>query len=167
MKKSPVKFVFHEQEVADVMFRAMVEFERVVLHMVNSSGRESSVDLIGEAFALPCLCYSAKGWQRRGMPSGPPGWAVCHDTAREPQMFLGHLHSDDVRLLRHEFGLHSLESFDRRVAFKDSIAGQTLKQIMLHDPVRAALFRKADESLDNWAEQVVSEELARPCRPAI
>lgn len=167
MKKSPMKFVFHEQEVADVMFRAMVEFERVVLHMVNSSGRESSVDLIGEAFALPCLCYSTKGWQRRGMPSSPPGWAVCHDTAREPQMFLGHLHSDDVRLLRHEFGLHSLGSFDRQVAFKDSTAGQTLKQIMLHDPVRAALFRKADDSLDNWAEQVVSEELPRPCRPAI
>ncbi|MEH2524131.1 MULTISPECIES: hypothetical protein [unclassified Bradyrhizobium] len=82
-------------------------------------------------------------------------------------MFLGHLHSDDVRLLRHEFGLHSLESFGHQVAFKDSIAGQTLKQIMLHDPVRAALFRKADASLDNWAEQVVSEEPARPCRLAI
>ena len=52
-------------------------------------------------------------------------------------------------------------------AFKDSIAGQTLKQIMLHDPIRAALFRKADASLDNWAEQVVSEEPARPCRLAI
>ncbi|WGR93665.1 hypothetical protein MTX26_28905 [Bradyrhizobium sp. ISRA443] len=77
-------------------------------------------------------------------------------------MFLGHLHSDDVRLPRHEFGLHSLESFDRQIAFKDSVAGQTLKQIMLHDPVRAALFRKAHESLDNWAEQVVSEEPARP-----
>ena len=59
-----------------------------------------------------------------GMLSGPPGWAVCHDTAREPQMFLGHLHSDDVRLLRHEFGLHSLKSFRHRAAFKDSIAGQ-------------------------------------------
>jgi hypothetical protein len=63
-------------------------------------GFGSSVDLIGAAFALPCLCYSEKGWQRRGMISGPPGWAVCHDTAREPQMFLGHLHSDDVRLPR-------------------------------------------------------------------
>jgi hypothetical protein len=167
MKKSSMKFVFHEQEVADIMFRAMVEAGRVVLHMVNSSRREASVDLIGAAFALPCLRYSEKGWQRRGMPSGPPGWAVCHDTAREPQMFLGHLHSDDVRLLRHEFGLHSLESFGRQVAFKDSIAGQTLTQIMLHDPIRAALFRKADASLDNWAEQVISEEQARPCRQAI
>ncbi|SDJ30201.1 hypothetical protein SAMN05216338_104549 [Bradyrhizobium sp. Rc2d] len=167
MKKSPVNLVFHEQEVADITFRAMVESGRVILHMVNSSGRESSVDLIGEVFALPCLCYCEKGWQRRGMPSGPPGWAVCHDTAREPQMFLGQLHSDDVRLLRHEFGLHSVESFGRQVAFKDSIAGQTLKQIMLHDPVRAALFRKADASLHNWAEQAVSEEPARPRRSAI
>lgn len=33
---------------------------------------------------------------------------------------------------------------------------------MLHDPVRAALFRKADASLDNWAEAVVSQEPARP-----
>lgn len=82
-------------------------------------------------------------------------------------MFLGHLHSDDVRLLSHEFGLHALESFGRQVAFKDSIAGQTLKQIMLHDPARAALFRNADETLDNWAEQVVSQEPARPSRPTI
>ncbi|MBR1177989.1 hypothetical protein JQ617_28785 [Bradyrhizobium sp. KB893862 SZCCT0404] len=120
------------------------------------------MDLIGKAFALPCLCYAEHGWQRRGMLSGPQGWAVCHDTAREPRMFLGHLHSDDVRLLAHEFGLHNLESLGHQVEFKDSIAGQTLKQIMLHDPVRAALFRKADASLDNWAEQVVSEEPARP-----
>ena len=42
----------------------MVESGRVILHMVNSSGRESSVDLIGAAFALPCLCYSEKGWRR-------------------------------------------------------------------------------------------------------
>lgn len=161
MKKSLMKFVIHEQEVADVTFRAMVEPERVILHMVNSSGRESSVDLIGKAFARPCLCYAENGWQRRGMFSGPPGWAVCHDTAREPRMFLGHLHSDDVRLLTHEFGLHNLETFGHQVAFKDSIAGQTLKRIMLHDPVRAALFRKADTSLDNWAEKVVSEEPAR------
>ncbi|TAI59860.1 hypothetical protein, partial [Bradyrhizobium sp. Leo170] len=80
------------------------------------------------------------------MFSGPPGWAVCHDSPREPRMFLGHLDSDDVRLFTHEFGLHSLESLDHRVAFKDSIAGQTLKQIMLHDPARAALFQKADAS---------------------
>jgi hypothetical protein len=110
MKKSLTKFVFHEQEIADVTFRAMVEPGRLILHMVNSSGRESSVDLIGEAFALPCLCYSEKGWQRRGMLSGPPGWAVCHDTAREPRMFLGHIHSDDVRFLAHEFGLYNLET---------------------------------------------------------
>lgn len=165
--KSPMKFVFHKQRVADITFRAMVEDRRVVLRMVNSSGRESRVDLIGAAFALPCLRYSEKGWQRRGMPSGPPGWAVCHDTAREPQMFLGHLHGDDVRLLRYEFGLHSLDSLGHQVAFKDSTAGQTLKQIMLHDPIRAARFRKADASLDNWAEQVASEEQARPCRQAI
>jgi hypothetical protein len=44
--------------------------------------------------------------------------------------------------------------FDHQVGFKDSTAGQILKQIMLHDPIRAALFRKADASLDNWAEQV-------------
>lgn len=29
MRKSPVKFVFHEQEVADVTFRAMVESGRI------------------------------------------------------------------------------------------------------------------------------------------
>src|SRR5207302_7385114 len=57
MKQPPTKFVFHEQEVSGVTFRAMVETGRVVLHMANSGGRESSVDLIGEAFALPCLCY--------------------------------------------------------------------------------------------------------------
>lgn len=167
MKQPPTKFVFHEQEVGDVSFRAMVEARRVVLHMENSSSRESSVDLIGQAFALPCLCYSEAGWQRRGSHSGPPGWAVCHDTALEPRMFLGHLHSDDVRLLAHEFGLHRGAFLGHQVAFKDSIAGQTLKQIMLHDPIRAALFRKADASLGNWAEQVVSEEPARPCRLAI
>lgn len=76
MKQSPTKFVFHEQEVADVTLRAMVETGRVVLHMESSSGRKSSVDLIGQAFALPCLCYSEAGWQRRGSHSGPPGWAV-------------------------------------------------------------------------------------------
>jgi hypothetical protein len=82
-------------------------------------------------------------------------------------MFLGHLHSDDVRLLAHEFGLHRRDFLDHQVAFKDSIVGQTLKQIMLHDPVRAALFREADASLDSWAEHVVSEEPARPGRPGI
>jgi hypothetical protein len=51
MKQSSTKFVFHEQVVAGVTFRAMVETARVVLHMENSSGRQSSVDLIGEAFA--------------------------------------------------------------------------------------------------------------------
>ncbi|EHR01259.1 hypothetical protein [Bradyrhizobium sp. WSM471] len=162
MKQPSTKFVFHEQEVSGVTFRAMVETGRVVLHMQNSSGRESSVDLIGEAFALPCLCYAEDGWQRRGMVSGPSGWAVCHDSAREPRMFLGHLHRDDVRLLTHEFGLHKRGSVHRQVEFKDSIAGQALKQVMLHDPARAALFREADASLDHWAEQVVSEEPARP-----
>jgi hypothetical protein len=166
MKQPPTKFVFHEQEVSGVTFSAVVETGRVVLHMENSSGRESSVDLIGEAFALPCLCYAEQGWQRRGTLSGRPGWAVCHDTAREPRMFLGHLHSDDVRLLTHEFGLHRPGFLGHQVAFKDSIAGQSLKQIMLHDRVRAALFRKADASLDNWAEQVASEEPACPTRLA-
>ena len=75
-------------------------------------------------------------------------------------MFLGQLNVDDVWLLTHEFGLH-------QVGFKDSTAGQILRQIMLHDPIRAALFRKADASLDNWAEQVASEEPARPGRPWI
>jgi len=73
MKKSLMKFVFHEQEVADVTFHAMVETGRVVLHTESSSGRESSMDLIGRAFALPCLCYAERGWQRRGRLSGPPG----------------------------------------------------------------------------------------------
>ncbi|MEY9401049.1 hypothetical protein ABIF66_003642 [Bradyrhizobium japonicum] len=81
------------------------------------------------------------------MISGPRGWAVCHDTAREPRMFLGYLHSDDVRLLNHEFGLHRRNFLGHQLQFKDSIAGRALKQIMLHDPVRAALFRKADASL--------------------
>ncbi|TCU63747.1 hypothetical protein EDE08_118100 [Bradyrhizobium sp. R2.2-H] len=162
MKHPATEYVFHQQEVGGVTFRAVVETGRVVLQMRNSSGREVSVDLIGKAFALPCLCYAEGGWKRRGSLSGPPGWAVCHDTAREPRMFLGHLHTDDVRLLAHEFGLHNLESLDHQVAFEDSIAGQTLKQIMLHDPIRAAVFRREDASLDHWAEQVVSEEPARP-----
>jgi len=71
MKKSLMKFVFHAQEVADVTFYAMVETGRVVLHMERSNGHESSVDLIGRAFALPCLCYIERGWQRRGRLSGP------------------------------------------------------------------------------------------------
>jgi hypothetical protein len=167
MKKSLMKFVFHEQEVADVTFHAMVETGRVVLHMESSSGRESSVDLIGRAFALPCLCYAERGWQRRGRLSGPPGWAVCHDSSNEPRMFLGQLHIDDVRLLTHEFGLHRRNFLGHQTEFKNSTAGQILKQIMLHDPVRAALFRKAEVSLDNWAERVASEEPARPGRPGI
>ncbi|WP_212497717.1 hypothetical protein, partial [Bradyrhizobium liaoningense] len=61
-------------------------------------------------------------------------------------MFLGYLHSDDVRLLNHEFGLHRRNFLGHQLQFKDSIAGRALKQIMLHDPVRAALFRKADAS---------------------
>ena len=81
LKKSLMKFAFHEQEVAGASFHPMVEGGRVNLHMENSSGRESSVDLIGTAFALPRLCYSESGWQRRGMYSGPSGWAVCHDSA--------------------------------------------------------------------------------------
>jgi hypothetical protein len=93
MKKSLMKFVFHEQEVADVTFHAMVETGRVVLHMESSSGRESSVDLIGRAFALPCLCYAERGWQRRGRLSGPPGWAVCHDSSNEPECFSGNFTS--------------------------------------------------------------------------
>jgi hypothetical protein len=162
-----MSFVFHDREVAGVAFRAMVETGRVVLHMENSSGRESSVDLIGEAFALPCLCHSEEGWQRRGSLYGPPGWAVCHDTLREPRMFLGPLNADDVWLLTHEFGLHRTYFLGHQTAFRDSMAGQMLKQIMLHNPIRAALFRKADASLDNWAEQVASEEPARPGRPGI
>jgi hypothetical protein len=77
-------------------------------------------------------------------------------------MFLGQLHIDDVRLLTHEFGLHRRHFLGHQVAFKDSMAGQILKQIMLHNPIQAALFRKADASLDNWAEQVASEEPACP-----
>src|SRR5437899_11298224 len=50
----------------------------------------------------PAFAIAEDGWQRRGMLSGPPGWAVCHDTAREPRMFLRRLHSEDVRLLNHE-----------------------------------------------------------------
>ena len=100
-----MNFVFHEREVAGVAFRAMVETGRVIPHMENSSGRESSVDLIGKAFALPCLCHSEGGWQRRGSLSGPPGWAVCHDSPDQPAMFLGPLNADDVWLLTHEFGL--------------------------------------------------------------
>jgi hypothetical protein len=167
MKQSPTKFAFHEQVVAGVTFRAMVETARVVLHMENSSGRESSVDLIGEAFALPYLCYADAEWRRRGGLSGPPGWAVCHDSPREPRMFLGQLHHDDVRLLAHEFGLHRQGFLGHQVAFKNSIAGLALRQIMLHDPVRAALFRAIDASLDNWAEQAVSEEPARPTHFAL
>jgi hypothetical protein len=162
-----MNFVFHEREVAGVALRAMVETGRVILHMENLSGRESSVDLIGKAFALPCLCYSEEGWQRRGSPSGPPGWAVCHDSPDEPRMFLGPLNADDVWLLTHEFGLHRRHFLGHQTAFKDSMAGQMLKQIMLHDPIRAALFRKADASLDDCAEQVASEEPARPGRPGI
>jgi len=46
----------------------MVELaRRVILRMVNSSGRDSSVDLIGEAFALPCLCYSENGCSDYGV----------------------------------------------------------------------------------------------------
>lgn len=82
-------------------------------------------------------------------------------------MFLGQLHIDDVRLLTHEFGLHRRYFLGHQVAFKDSMAGQILKQIMLHDPIQAALFRKADASLDNWAEQVASEGPACPGRPGI
>ncbi|AND87284.1 hypothetical protein BRDID11004_69620 [Bradyrhizobium diazoefficiens] len=52
MKQPASTFVFHEQEVAGVAFRAMVETGRVVLQMQNSSGRESSVDLI--ARHSPC-----------------------------------------------------------------------------------------------------------------
>jgi hypothetical protein len=166
MKSSPMKCAFHEQEVADVTFRAMVETGRIILHMESSSGRESSVDLIGQAFALPCLCY-AEGWQRRGRLSGPPGWAVCHDSSDEPRMFLGQLNVDDMWLLTYEFGLHRRHFLGHQVGFKDSTAGQILKQIMLHDPIRAALFRKADALLDDWAEQVASEEPARPGRPWI
>jgi hypothetical protein len=33
MKQSPTKLVFHEQGVADVTFRAMVETGRIILHM--------------------------------------------------------------------------------------------------------------------------------------
>jgi hypothetical protein len=167
MKKSLMKFVFHEQEVADVMFHAMVETGRVVLHMESSSGRESSVDLIGRAFALPCLCYAERGWRRRGRLSGPPGWAVCHDSSNEPRTFLGQLHIDDVRLLTHEFGLHRRNFLGHQTESKNSTAGQILKQIMLHDPSRAALFRKAEVSLDNWAEQVAAQEPARPGRLGI
>lgn len=71
MQRALQKYVFHETKVANVAFRAMVQRERVVLHMESESGRESSVNLIGDGFALPSLCYSAKGWQRRGMLSGP------------------------------------------------------------------------------------------------
>ena len=162
MRQSQTQLVFHEQEVAGVSFGAMVESGRVILHMRNSSGRVSSVDLIGQAFALPCICYSEAGWQNSGSRSGPPGWAVCHDTVREPRMFLGQLHSDDVRLLTHEFGLHRDDFVSYHVAFENSIAGQALKEIMLKDPTRAALFRRKDASLDDWAERIVSEEPARP-----
>jgi hypothetical protein len=33
---------------------------------------------------------------------------------------------------------------------------------MLNDPIRAAIFREVAPFLDNWAEQVISEEPARP-----
>ena len=94
--------------------------------------------------------------------SGPPGWAVCHDSSDEPRMLLGQLNVDDVWLLTHEFGLHRRRFLGYQVGFKDSTAGQILKQITLDNPIRAALFRTADASLDNWAEQVASEEPGRP-----
>src|SRR4051794_1112478 len=61
MKKSLMKFVFHEKEVADVTFHAMVETGRVVLHTESSSGRDSNVDLIGQAFALTCAAPKEDG----------------------------------------------------------------------------------------------------------
>jgi len=86
MKKSLMKFVFHEQEVADVMFHAMVETGRVVLHMESSSGRESSVDLIGRAVACPVFATpkedgsAAEGFQDH--QAGP--FATTLRTSPEP-----------------------------------------------------------------------------------
>jgi len=140
----------------------MVETGRVVLHMANSGGRESSVDLIGEAFALPCLCYCRRwlaaprnAFRTAGLGCLPRHGARAADVSRTPS--LRRRAPSEPRI-----GLHRRDFLGHQVQFKDSIAGQTLKQIMLHDPARAALFRKADASLDHWAEQVVSEEPARP-----
>ena len=69
-------------------------------------------------------------------------------------MFLGQLHDDDVWLLSHEFGFHRQYFFSHQVAFSKSIAGQALKPIMLHDPIRAVLFRKLDASLDRLSRKV-------------
>ncbi|UWU91448.1 hypothetical protein [Bradyrhizobium sp. CB1015] len=153
-------------KIANVAFRAMVERDRVVLHMENQSGRESSVDLIGKAFTLPRLCYS-ENWTQRRAPSGSPGWAVCHDSPREPRMFLGPLSNEDVWFLTQDFGLHRTDFLDRQVTFAESTAGQALKEIMLHDAARAAVYRKSAKWLDDWAERVVSEEPARPGRLGI
>lgn len=57
MKSSPMKCAFHEEEVADVTFRAMVETGRIVLHMESSSGRvQCGLDWAGICLALSLLC---------------------------------------------------------------------------------------------------------------
>jgi hypothetical protein len=115
-------------------------------------------DLIREAFALPCLCYAEDGWQRRGMLSGPPGWAVCHDSAREPRMFLGHLHRDDVRLLTHEFGLHRRGSVDHQVEFKDWLAGRPMSDAawVVNEAARLTARAQHDRITEAFLEQALN-----------
>jgi hypothetical protein len=61
-------------------------------------------------------------------------------------------HRNSVILIQ-DFGLHRTDFLGRQVTFAESTAGQALKEIMLHDAERAAVYRKSAKWLDDWAER--------------
>jgi hypothetical protein len=123
--------------VAGTAFKAVLDQGSVALYVEDPAGRASQVYLMGSR--LPSL-FQAESWTIRGRNLGS-GWALCHDTAREPVMHLGELNDSEVSLLIREFGLHADLSREV-VTFPESAAARSLKRIVGENSERASLFRK-------------------------
>ncbi|MGY4430523.1 hypothetical protein ACVWWO_003000 [Bradyrhizobium sp. F1.13.1] len=152
MNKALTKHVFHEVHVADIAFRAALDQGMAVLHVEDAVGRQTQIYLMGSG--LPSL-FHADFWTISGRALGR-GWALCHDTSREPLMHLGELNDSEIARLVREFGLH-VDLSHEVVTFAESAAARSLKRIVAEDPDRAGLFRKKAKWLDGWLSKVPSD----------
>ncbi|MET4119095.1 hypothetical protein ABIB85_004160 [Bradyrhizobium sp. JR1.5] len=103
---------------------------------------------------LPSL-FHADFWTISGRALGR-GWALCHDTSREPLVHLGELNDREIARLVREFGLQ-VDLSHEVVTFAESAAARSLKRIVAEDPDRAGLFRKKAKWLDGWLSKVPSD----------
>ena len=102
MDKALRKHVFHEARVGGVASRAIFHQGRAALRVEGADDQEAQVYLMGSG--MPSL-FHGDAWTVRRRIFGP-GWALCHDSMREPLMHLGSLSDGEVQQPIREFGFH-------------------------------------------------------------